>query len=330
MTSFRLPKFFNPYPSRINLHREIASKNALRWACENGLINGRSALEQAQSSHFSALAALAYPEANSADLALINCWIIWLFMFDDQMDACRLGQHTDDCRRVVQRILRLMHPFPSRQDVSFADNAIELAWLDFWGRISEGMSLTMQQRFLEDVRGYLLGTQWEIDKRASHQIPDLLSYIDGRRTTGAVATLFDCIEYTSHSELPPSFCNSALFSAFRNAANDVVTMTNDIFSYDKEIANGEVNNCVVVCQQLLKRPLQEAVEFVNNLQTSRIHLFLRTKNDLDAFFETTALLETERKKVLHYVEGMQDWMRGNLEWSLATRRYHDRNGARLY
>ncbi|WP_407889959.1 terpene synthase family protein, partial [Scytonema sp. NUACC26] len=71
-------------------------------------------------------------------------------------------------------------------------------------------------------------------------------------------------------EIPPEIFRTRTMQAIDNSAADFACLTNDIFSYQKEIEfEGEINNGVLAVQNFLNCDMSQAVAIVNDLMTSR-------------------------------------------------------------
>jgi hypothetical protein len=103
--------------------------------------------------------------------------------------------------------------------------------------------------------------QQAIDRKRG-LVPDLESYISLRRDTSGCKPCWALIEYANNLDIPDEVMESPSLLALGEAANDLVTWSNDIFSYNVEQARGDTHNmiCVVMREQGLS--LQEAVDFV--------------------------------------------------------------------
>ena len=130
----------------------------------------------------------------------------------------------------------------------------------------------------------------------------------------------------SHGEtVPPEVYQTSTMRALDNSAADYACLTNDIFSYQKEIQfEGELHNCVLVVQSFLDCDLRKAVDIVNDLMTSRIRQFQHiVDTELPVLFEDFNLDESARDALNGYVAELQDWMSGVLLWHRECRRYDE-------
>ena len=110
-----------------------------------------------------------------------------------------------------------------------------------------------------------------------------------------------------------------------SAASDCGCLTNDVFSYRKEIeVEGELNNAVLVMQSFLGVDAQRGLEVVADLLASRVRQFEHIVSSELAGLVDELGLDDPTREILHgYVEGLKDWMGGILRWHQASTRYRD-------
>ena len=86
-------------------------------------------------------------------------------------------------------------------------------------------------------------------------------------------------------------------------------------SYDIEQARGETRNMVVILMELHAMGVQDAVDHVAEKCEALIKRFRENKELLPSFGEDLDPL------VAIYVEGLQHWIAGFLNWCFETERY---------
>jgi germacradienol/geosmin synthase len=145
-----------------------------------------------------------------------------------------------------------------------------------------------------------------------------------RKTFGSDLTM-SLSRLSQGSEIPIEIYNTRSMRSLENSATDFACFTNDIFSYQKEIEfEGEVHNCVLVVQNFLNCDVPQAVEIVNNLMTARAQQFQHiVATELPALFDDFNLDQSTRKKLLGYVEKLENWMCGILRWHITVDRYKE-------
>jgi germacradienol/geosmin synthase len=108
-----------------------------------------------------------------------------------------------------------------------------------------------------------------------------------------------------------------------NSACDYAGLTNDLFSYRKEIEfEGEIHNCVLVIQKFFNCGAQRALDMVNDLMTARMRQFQRIVTlELPALSDDFNLNAHQRSRLRQYAASLQDWMSGVLKWHEMCHRY---------
>ncbi len=319
MHTFALSEFYIPFTTRVNPHQDIATRHALAWLQLTTLVDGENDSDRLQQfMTFGDLAARTYPDIGAVELEQVINWINWLFILDDQVDE-RCDQAGADNTLTMLNHLRQVIKSDTRVT---PQTPLETAWEILWRELSVGMGQQAQQRFLLSIDDYLVSLQQEVAMTAEGYIPDLLTFAEIRRETGAVKTTLCINEYAYHQQLPSGFCDSDLYRVLTDVTCDVTGMTNDIWSYSKERAHPSGNSYVIIFSHHMGCDTENAMIFVNHLITSRVKCFLHALTQLPGLLEQLNLSTAERQFALHYVTGMEHWMRGNLEWSSQTSRYN--------
>ncbi|MBE3559283.1 MAG: hypothetical protein IMW89_08665 [Ktedonobacteraceae bacterium] len=311
MERISIPAIYCPFPSRISPHAEILHEHSLAWATRFHLVQREAAMRRFLASRFARLTARVYPTAGLEELQLLNDWLVWLFMFDDQFDDGLLGRQPEHIETVLNAYLAI---FINPDSATPADPAAE-ALLDLYRRTFPRMPAVWQERYRQHFIKYFDTYNWTVRNRALGIVPDIASYVEKRRHSGGMTIGIDLIDFAEHIELPEQLLNSPQFEILNRTTNDVVCWSNDIISLEKERARGDVNNLVVVVQHAYGLTLQQAIDHVNALVTAQARLFEETERQLPAFAPELA------PKVQKYLDGLKAWMRGNLDWSGETHRY---------
>lgn len=326
MPSFKLPEFYSPFPVRINPHREAVEARIHAWIVSIGLAGSEAALQRITKSDFGGLVARTYLHASADDLFVIYVFNLFLFTFDDQFDDTRLGTDTAATREAMKKFRDFMQR--QREGNPTPANIIEKVWQYYWVRVRELTSPAWQARFLDHMERFLLAVQWQTEVRLRDEFPDFITYIDERRDNGAVKPDLDLIELANRAEVPESFHHSRLGQILELVAVDAIDLVNDIFSYEKEIARGDLTNGVAVYQRLTKGSVQQAVDQLDEVITARTKLFQQAKQAIPAFLEEAGYSAQERKAIGLYIGSLEDWIGGSLAWSRTSLRYQETEHAR--
>jgi hypothetical protein len=316
-----LGKLVNPFRARRSPHLAVGATDAREWAASRDLIRSVAARQRFETALYADFAARVYPEAPVRPLCVATRWCAWLFLFDDHFDDSLLGRDEGQGWRILERLLQQVATLGEGAAALPSASPIEAALVELWSETGPAMSEGWRRRFARHLGDYLRSYTWEIGNRAEQVAPDLTQYIEMRRDTGATWIGLDLIEYVAGAEVPPKIYDSLPLRTLNLAAIDAICWTNDIASYAKERARGEVNNIVYIAQQAFGLDLQAAMDFTRRMQDSRVELFCRTAETLSEELDAGGATEDERMATHAYVRGLQDWIRGNLDWSLATARY---------
>ena len=263
---------------------------------------------------FGLLSAYVYPKGRWERLALCNDWHAWLFLFDDQADEqAEIGQRPEVLESYVEACLEVLRGGRLRAGAS----PLERFTFEVRERMSCLASEMWMERFASDVEDYLLrGTLPAARHWTRGTVPELESYMEQRALDSGVYTALDLVEFAEPGqELPEELFRLPLVQRMRQLCTRVVALTNDLFSFEKEVLwHGNPNNFVHVLRMNQGLGLEEAVYAALDLINA----------DTDAFIACEEALLASRltdPRVLAYVEGMKAWIRGNVHWSLVTGRY---------
>ncbi len=269
---------------------------------------------------FAAFAAATHPDAPAQELDLLSDWYIWGWFVDDYFPQTFEGGKADlgQAKAYISRLLSFM---PTDLDKPMPDpqNPTEFALVDLWPRTAPTMSTQWRHRFVEHIRVLAEAGLREIfnTRKNKDRILDIVEYITLRRKVGGVFWSADLVEHSLAAEIPPDIYDKRPIRVLNDTFADSVGLRNDIISYQRDIDEGKVNNCVIVAENFLNTGIQEAVNFVNDLVTSRLYQFEHTMTmEVQPLLDEYGLDSEARQRVFRYVKALQDWMAGDLEWEL--------------
>jgi germacradienol/geosmin synthase len=164
---------------------------------------------------------------------------------------------------------------------------------------------------------------WELQNHIQQRIPDPIDYIEMRRRTFGSDLTMSLARITHGGNLPPEIFETRPMIGLEKSAQDYACFTNDVFSYQKEIQyEGELHNMVLVVQNFLGVEPAQAVLVVNDLMSSRMRQFEHiVATELPFVADSFGLDAADRGTLEGWVEMMQDWMAGILDWHRLSARY---------
>jgi len=323
MPPFELPDFYMPWAARVNNpNLEGARVHSKEWAYMVGILGSDEDSVWDEKTFdkmdFAAFAAATHPDAPAPELDLITDWYIWGWFVDDYFaQAFEVGnKDLGEAKAYLSRLLSFM-PKDLSTPTPDAENPAEYALADLWPRTAPTTSEQWRERFVEHIRVMSEASLRELFNKDKNQerILDPIEYIKIRRIISGMIWSADLVEHSLAAEIPPEIYDKRPIRVLNDIFCDTVGLRNDIISYQKDIDEGRVNNCVIVAKHFLNTDIQEAVNVVNDLVTSRLYQFEHTMTmELQPLLDEYGLDGEARLRIYRYVKALQDWMAGDFEW----------------
>ncbi|KAJ8597532.1 terpenoid synthase [Rhizopogon salebrosus TDB-379] len=312
-TGFVLPDLVSDchYPLRLNPHCYPVSRASEQW-----LLNGARLVEpkitKLMGLHAGELTAACYPDADAFHLRVCSDFLNWLFNMDDWLDEFDV----DGTREMRECCIAAF-----RDPVNFqTDKLGGKMCKSYFGRFMQTGGSGCTERFINTMDLFFIAVALQSDDRAKGWIPDLESYITIRRDTSGCKPCFALIEYAARIDLPDEVMSHPVIMAMEEATNDLVTWSNDIFSYNVEQSRRDTHNMIAVLMREQDLDLQGAVDYLGRLCKSTVQRFEDNRAILPSWGE-----ELDRQVGI-YVEGLQNWIIGSLHWSFDSTRYFGKDG----
>ncbi|MEU1452641.1 germacradienol/geosmin synthase Cyc2 [Streptomyces avermitilis] len=321
---FQLPRFYMPYPARLNPHLDEARAHSTQWARGMGMLEGSGIWEQSDldAHDYGLLCAYTHPDCDGPALSLITDWYVWVFFFDDHfLETFKRTQDRAGGKAYLDR-LPLFMPLDLSTPLPEPENPVEAGLADLWARTVPAMSADWRRRFAVSTEHLLNESLWELSNINEGRIANPVEYIEMRRKVGGAPWSAGLVEYAT-AEVPAAIAESRPLRVLMETFSDGVHLRNDLFSYQREVEEeGELSNGILVLETFFGCTTQEAAETVNDILTSRLHQFEHTAlTEVPALALEKGLTPPEVAAVAAYAQGLQDWQSGGHEWHLRSSRY---------
>ncbi|HWO18545.1 MAG TPA: germacradienol/geosmin synthase [Kofleriaceae bacterium] len=334
---FELPAFYVPWPARLNPHLEGARAHSKAWAREVGILapegkeqGGEIWTERKFDAHdYALLCAYTHPEASGAELDLITDWYVWVFFFDDHfLEVYKRTKDSKGSKAYLAGLSAFMPIEPAGARLPEPTNPVERGLADLWTRTVPGTSSDWRRRFVLATKNLLEESTWELNNITEGRIANPIEYIEMRRKVGGAPWSAGLVEHAVAAEIPARVAGTRPMRVLKDTFSDAVHLRNDLFSYQREVEEeGENANCVLVFEKFFGLATQAAADLVNEVLSSRLYQFENTVfTELPLLFEEHRLDPAERRDVLVYARGLQDWQSGGHEWHMRSSRYMNRGG----
>jgi hypothetical protein len=307
-----LPALWCPFQS--SMHRDAArvEEGTIRWMKRWGYIE--SALEEAQAhaSQFGIRAALVHPAGCPEAIQLVSDLTVWLFLTDDSYieEPGFAGALSVTADHAIQSIRILRNP----SDMPPAPSRSLLALQDISERLRVLATPEQVDRFVGGMIEFFLAGCYEAICFSRRALPSLANYAPVRDAINCLRSVcFVFIEIAGGFELPGAVWCDARLQEVVALASRIVSHHHDILSGLRELDHPVPMNLPSVMARELGIPVQEAFARACDMADTHTRTFIDLADRL--------IEDQPDPTVVHYIDGLKCWIRGNLEWSLSTGRY---------
>ena len=187
------------------------------------------------------------------------------------------------------------------------------ALADLRRRLDHHSSPVQRARWVHALRSYLLYQIWEASHRAHGTVPDLPTYLIARISNGSMPVCVAFLDIASGYEVPAPEMETPVIRALSEMCCAMVGFDNDIMSYWKEsLRTDDGINLIDVLARTHRLPPVEALREAVALRDRVLAQYLRLRDQA---------LPTVTEPTRHYIVDLDAWIRGNLDWGMASHRY---------
>ncbi|WP_128375106.1 terpene synthase family protein [Streptomyces cavernae] len=304
-----------PFPHRVSPDLERARQHGPVWARETGMVTGDAAAAYWEALLLPEQAGFYWPYAAGEDIELAVDFMTFYYFFDDQFDA-ELGRSVAEVRRVIGDLVEVTRGIAHRR----LHVPIVTAFSDLWRRATEGMSPLWRERFGRNWRDYFYGYVSEAVDRHLGTAHQWDTYLAGRRYSVGAQTSTDLCERFGHFEVPEEALAHPHLQVMRQIICDVLAMSNDLHSFEKESALGETNNFIQAAGRTRRLPTDAAVAHVRAEGERLLARFAELEREIPRIVDALGPAE-HRRSVTAYVDALKASLRGYDAWGNVTPRY---------
>ncbi|KAK7690874.1 hypothetical protein QCA50_005976 [Cerrena zonata] len=315
--SYIQPDFFTKclYKLRVNPATEITTPSTDAWILnEIDYDNEKQAKFLKVKSGL--LAGYCYPDADAFHFQVASDFIAWLFCFDDLTD----GYTENEAGSLRDLIMPCI-----RDPDGCGEQTLPVCRLakHLFSRYHKVAGPRCAQRFVDAMSLFVDAVIQQAVDRNDDIIPDMQTYIMLRRESSGLRPCLYLGEFVAGINLPSEVAEHPLFRSMENVANDFCSWTNDIFSYNKEQSVGDSHNFVAVIMKDRGLDLQAAMDLAGELCLDCIKTFEDNRKALPSWGNDID------NQVNMYIQCLQDWFIGSLNWSFECNRYFGAEGGAI-
>ncbi|KAI1661663.1 terpenoid synthase [Daldinia decipiens] len=332
--TFRLPdlwKLFSEWPLAANPHAERLE--GLVNSMLERIITNEKKLKALKKADFGRLMSLWYPDAEWPELEIATAYSVWIFVWDDEVDAGDTDVSNDEelARAYYQKSLSTVHRLLALDESGGAQEIIikeeeslhpNMALFADVGRgLRNSTDRIQRERFYRELENFMVNVGVEHGHRMRGSIPTVEKYLQIRSGSVGCAPQIALTDHMLKIRLPESIMECDPMKELWKETIVMCLILNDIYSVQKEITQASLFNLVPVMYKNCS-PEKKTLDTV----TSGIEAALR--ESMRGFEEAAkALVEmaSDNAEVSRDVQAFIKWCRyfitGVLQWSLESKRY---------
>jgi hypothetical protein len=292
-TTARIPSLYCPIQSAVHADAHEINAAGLDWISEFKIFSSQLQWKRYVRAEPGMLPACVMPRApkGPALQAAANL-LFWLWAFDDlECDEAGAGQSADDLVLLLCSLARVGEAPVGR----FSANPFIASLADLRRQLERVASAVQVARWASAMQAYLLANT-------------AVAILNTRGTvhSGAVKPTLMLLDVADGYEVPAAQLERPEIWALNEMVCTIVGWDNDLLTYHKEVLRGGADhNLVTVLQRERGCSAAEAVSEAVAIRDRVLCLFLRLPD------------------LKRYLAGLCSWVRGHLDWGMATARYRN-------
>lgn len=312
-----IPDFYCPVDSALNPHAEEGDRFAIEWASRLGLITGEDVWGIGPA-HLGHLAGYSHPDVELPALRIAIAWLDWLMVYDDGVldKWARVSQLDQPTITALQhRILDIMRGQGEAECGGGQDDPLDRGMRAIRSdivRLAPDWDMTS---FVRGFARYLQANVWEATNIWRREPPGLSVYTNMRRHTGCLFPTYELSAVLGGIRLPAATREHVALRQLEIMANNYTCWLNDVFSFERERVDGQVNNLVAVLRHEFGLSYQEAADRAVVMCRVEMDSYLELKDRLPSLG-----LDVD-DDLARYLRVLESWMRALLDWHRMTFRY---------
>lgn len=301
-----LPAIELPWAS--SLHPDVQDMHVLLgdWCERHELFRDDAERNRYAGYRFAWLAARCFPRADRQLAQWTADFLLWFFLFDDTT-ADRV-ETAEQATIMVARLAAVLDVVDLDQLGEKPVHA-EAAWMDLCARLRSLMPTDEQyQRWANAMRMWFLSLAMQVFDQINTSRPDPRSYMSYRRYSGGLKPPFAIVDVANAGPITPDEYHQPKARLLDMYAHNVVAWANDVLSSPAEVREPATRSLVIVVKDAEpRRSWQEVVNLAAD----------RTNAEIAKFAELAEVVRrTASPQLCGWIDGLQDWMTGTVNWSL--------------
>lgn len=309
-------QLLSPFPGRINPLVKQADFNTADWLGRFSLIRSNDELRHSQNGKFTWMVARMFPGADLNALGIAADLNALLFLIDDHFD----GGGGDAAKAplfkgFIHRMIEILNE--QEDDGRKEKNNVLASFRDIWLRLVAISTPAWQQRFRESLIAALNANLWRMETLDNEQLPTVADYMHFRPMIGGANFFTYLAEVMENVVLPEHCFRHPSIVRMMDLCAGSICWANDLFSFRKELAEGDTMNLVMLLQMERGGTLNNAIKAAKEIHDKAVKEFIELAWNPPVFGD-----EPTDTLVQRFVQALGIMMKGNIDWStIDTTRY---------
>ncbi|KAL7930144.1 isoprenoid synthase domain-containing protein [Trichoderma chlorosporum] len=314
------------FPKGVNRYRDDIRLWVDKLIDEN--IQDRRKCAGVKRCDFGYLAACCYPYSDWEELKAAAAFLVWVFTWDDIID------HGEDDSGIISNAdlaqifceQSLDHIKTKLELDNFGEGRVlaqPLPSMTMFDHVAEPLTATWNhtqtQRLYNEIEHYVNCCLVEHIQQGDDSIPTQEEFTEMRFGTSGITPGIAICEFTRNVSLPNEIVESAPMKVIWREITRLCMMINDIYSCQKELRSGVIQNIIPVIAYA------SGTDDIGTVTQEFMHIFQASANTFEEAFRVLKALASPDPKlsedIQKYVENCQTITTGLLEWMLSSERY---------
>ena len=310
----RVPELHCPLEPGAHDAAEAIHSRSVAWARAVGLAPTSAAEARLRASKIGWLVARAYPRGDAAMVQIAADWATVFCLLDDRLERLPSPAAVAGYLAELASVLRTSgDPSPRGADGEAEQDPVKRACADLRVRLSRAAPRDWHVRFDARIAELFRAFVLEAEVRAAGGIPALDVYVPMREVTVGIHVETEIGELACGIEIEEPTRGRRDLAALRRMASNIVGWANDLFTFEKELRQGESTNLVMVLAAAEGLDLTDAVARAAERHDDEVRSFIALGADI--------LASDTNEGVKKLVAMTRAWVRGHLDWAHETGRY---------
>ncbi|KAI0513126.1 isoprenoid synthase domain-containing protein [Xylaria bambusicola] len=298
---------------------------------ERTVVNEKK-LEALKQADFAKLISLWYPDAQWPELKVATAYtVLWIFVWDDEVDTGGLAdeslaqeyyQNSIAYARYILGLDEHFHTTNGDANVVIPPHTNMTLFVDFGSVLREKTDIQQRQRFFDNLKDFKEQVGVEHSYRISGSMPSLSDYMVIRMGSVGCTPQIALTDFMLRIRLPESVMGCDAMTALWGQTTRICIVLNDLYSAQKEMAQGSLLNIVPIIFHDIKDTGQKCLSMISQ-ELDRILRDAMEKFELAAReLEYMAPRRSQlNEDILKFVKWCRYYVMACLHWTLESHRY---------